>query len=101
MISRKGREQLFDFAIELTILIHQIYMDSPVGGALHIVLDDGNTEDHFINWCIENSIAELHGDRKNMYERCAKMLLEINESERLDFIATQFSIERKWRICNG
>lgn len=100
MTSRKEREQLFDFAIELTILIHQIYMDSPVGGALHIVLDDGNTEDHFIDWCIENSIAELHGDRKNMYERCAKMLLEINESERLDFIATQFSIERKWRIRN-
>lgn len=101
MTSRKERERLFDFAIELTILIHEIYMDSPVGGALHIVLDDGNTEDHFINWCIENSIAELTGDRKDMYERCAKMLLEINESERLDFIATQFSFERKWGTRNG
>lgn len=101
MVSIKERKRLFDFAIELTVLIHEIYMDSSVGGALHIVLDDGNTEDHFINWCIENSIAELNGDRKDMYERCAKMLLEINESERLHFIATHFSIERKWGIRNG
>lgn len=101
MTSKIEQKRLFDFAIELTILIHEIYMDSPVGGALHIVLDDGNTEDYFINWCIENSIAKLPGDRKDMYERCAKMLLEISESERLDFIATHFSIERKWGVRNG
>ncbi len=28
-----------------------------VGGALHIVLDDGNLEEHHIRWCLEQAKA--------------------------------------------
>lgn len=31
-----------------------------VGGSLHIVLDDGNTEDKHVKWCIEH--AKERGD---------------------------------------
>ena len=39
-------------------LIKQIYKKYPSGGALHIVLDDGNDDDGCILWCLQNSILD-------------------------------------------
>jgi len=61
-------------------LIVKIYDKYPRGGALHIVLDDGNTEDRNIYWCIENSIRELSAD-KEIFEECAISLMKLG-SER-------------------
>jgi hypothetical protein len=33
--------------------IAELYAFNPVGGALHIVLDDGNTDDESIKYCLE------------------------------------------------
>jgi hypothetical protein len=68
----------------LSKLIHDFYVDESVGGSLHIVLDDGNTADSHIRWCLENSIMKANDKtariiaeellklddqtRKNMYE---------------------------------
>ena len=82
--------------IELTVLMNAIYASNPVGGALHIVLDDGNTEDVHIKWCMENSIADLVGKEHDLYYRCAELLLQMNEWERLYAISNFFEIDRKW-----
>lgn len=37
---------------KLTQEIERIYEINNVGGPLHIVLDDGNVEDHFIAWAV-------------------------------------------------
>lgn len=82
--------------IELAVLMNHIYTTEPAGGALHIVLGDGNTEDEHIKWCIDNSIAELVGTEHDAYLRCAELLLQMTEPERLDAIAFFFGISRKW-----
>lgn len=63
---------------DLKDLIEAIYEISCVGGALHIVLDDGNLKDKDIQWCIDNSIKKCD----NIVERvlcleCAKLLLSL------------------------
>lgn len=63
---------------DLKDLIEAIYEISCVGGALHIVLDDGNLKDKDIQWCIDNSIKQCD----NIVERvlcleCAKLLLSL------------------------
>jgi len=44
-------------------LILEYYIDNSAGGALHIVLDDGNLEDRHIHWCLNNAIKENKDDR--------------------------------------
>lgn len=73
---RNLREEAID-------LIVQIYKKYPSGGALHIVIGDGNTEDHHIYWCIENSIKELEND-KELFERCAICLMKLGTERRRD-----------------
>ena len=70
-------------------LIKQIYKKYSTGGALHIVLDDYNTDDENILWCLQNSIPDEEfcekQDRK-MFERCAINLIKINENRRKNVI---------------
>lgn len=56
--------------------IKDVYRKYPSGGALHIVIDDGNTEDEHIYWCIENSIREATQD-KDLFKKCAINLMKI------------------------
>lgn len=72
--------------IEETIeIIKNIYIKYSTGGALHIVLDDLNTDDEYILWCLQNSIIDENfcdkEDRK-MFEQCAINLIKINENKR-------------------
>jgi hypothetical protein len=70
-------DKLFTETIEL---IKRIYKKYPGGGALHIVLDDGNDDDRCILWCLQNSIPDKNfckvEDRK-MFEQCAINLLKL------------------------
>lgn len=63
--------------LELYDVIAQIYARDGVGGALHIVLDDGNTEDHHIKWCVEELMKARHypDDEQRLYLRCAELLM--------------------------
>ena len=67
MISQEQVMELYD-------VIAQIYARNGVGGALHIVLDDGNTEDHHIEWCIEN-MQDYPEEEQKLYIRCAELLM--------------------------
>jgi hypothetical protein len=62
--------------LELYEVIAQIYAINGVGGALHIVLDDGITEDHHIKWCIEN-MQDYPEVEQRLYQRCADLLMLI------------------------
>ena len=90
------RRDKYENAIELVVLINAIYLMNPVGGALHIVLDDGNTEDEFIKWCMENSIAELVGREHDIYYRCAELLLAMSDRDRMSVITDYFKYDYKW-----
>ena len=67
---------------ELYDVIAQIYAKHPTGGPLHNVLDDGNTEDHNIAWCISHSIADYHGEDRQLFLRCVQLLMEIKSPRR-------------------
>ena len=63
---------------EIISEIQEIYKTNPAGGALHIVLDDGNTESHFIQWCFANSIPKIeNAEMRELFVKCACNLLEI------------------------
>jgi hypothetical protein len=71
--------------------VHQIYKKDSVGGALHIVLDDGNTESHHIQWCLDNSIPKIEKIKeRELYEKCAKNLLKMSERKRNKCITQAF-----------
>jgi hypothetical protein len=48
------------------------------GGSLHIVLDDGNIEDHHIRYCAE--FAEKRGDGEGV--ELARLLLRMSRTQR-------------------
>ena len=63
---------------EIISEIKEIYDYYPAGGALHIVLDDGNTDSHFIRWCLANSIPKIEDtEMRELFVKCACDLLEI------------------------
>ncbi len=49
-----------------------------VGGSLHIVLDDGNTEDDHVKWCIE--YAKERGDAAGV--ELGETLLRMSRTQR-------------------
>lgn len=78
--------------LELYEVIAQIYAINGVGGALHIVLDDGNTEDHHIKWCIEN-MQDYPEEEQRLYLRCADLLMLVkNPRNRYRKIEKAFDI---------
>ena len=63
---------------EIISEIQKIYKAHSAGGALHIVLDDGNTESCFIQWCLANSIPKIEDtEMRELFVKCACDLLEI------------------------
>ena len=72
-----------DIKKRIACLVDIIYDDNCVGGALHIVLDDGNIRSEDINWCLENTIEEMpEGNAKKIYKECAELLLILSYSKR-------------------
>lgn len=66
---------------ELIKIIYTKY--SCVGGALHIVLDDGNIEDDFIKICLNNDISKISNkEEREVYTECAELLLKLSFSSR-------------------
>ena len=66
-------------------IIKKIYDLSPCGGALHIVLDDGNTEDRHIAWCLMHSIPEIEDEsERSLYAQCAVNLIKLGTERKRD-----------------
>lgn len=67
--------------------IKRIYNSFPTGGALHIVLDDGNLGDSDILWCLENTIPKIDEKlTRRLFESCANALLKLSLEEREELI---------------
>ena len=68
---------------EVMILVKEYYKENPVGGNLHIVLDDGNVKDSNVQFCLNQ--AEENGDVKGV--ELAKILLQMSKTQRLKLYA--------------
>lgn len=55
------------------------------GGSLHVVLDDGNVEDHFVEFCMEE--ARKMGDVAGV--ALAELLLGMSKTQRRKLMATR------------
>lgn len=62
-------------------MIKQIYRKYPTGGALHIVLDDGNVDDSNIIWCLQNSIIAEKEDCR-LFINCAVNLFKLKTNRK-------------------
>ena len=63
--------------------IKRLYAMNSVGGALHIVLDDENIENHHILWCLLNTIPEVEDtEERKLSEDIANELLKMAEDDR-------------------
>jgi hypothetical protein len=71
---------------EVIALIGKVYEFSLSGGNAHTVLDDENTENHNIRWCLDETIPEnafRAPPRQIAAERaCLNAMLELTEDER-------------------
>lgn len=62
-------------------LCRKLYRRHSGGGNLHIVLDDGNIENHNIQSCIDDAIKE----KDKLSIEIEHLLLEMTETEREEF----------------
>lgn len=75
--------------------IKMIYRQHAAGGLLHIVLDDGNTEDDYLEFCVQSvarAVNSADGDPRDIWLHCIEMacamlLVEMSEDERNTTIA--------------
>ena len=58
-------------------VIAQIYAKYPTGGALHIVLDDGNTENRNIDFCIRHAVPHYPEEDQRLFVKCADLLFKV------------------------
>lgn len=87
---------------EILNLITKIYAhpEGGAGGPLHIVLDDGNTRDKDIQFCLTPETMDgFPDDIQALAKECGEALLEFgDEDERGDLIDRHWETERKKRI---
>ena len=78
-------------------LIKMIYRHEAAGGLLHIVLDDGNVEDDYVNYCVAavSSRAEKDGEEYVWFHlvemACIMLISMMDEAERTEVI------EQAWK----
>lgn len=69
------------------VLVKVLYeeLGERAGGLLHIVLDDGNLEDHNIQWCIEYCNRKENAQRidKDICLEIAQRMLKLSYTERM------------------
>ena len=82
-IYQLGKQLLYKRTLELK---SKIYAKYPVGGALHIVLDDGNIDNCHIECCMDD-INALKEDREIFLE-CANNLLKMSKRQRYKIYRT-------------
>ena len=63
---------------EVMPLVRRLYERNPVGCCLHIVLDDGNVEDHSVEFCIDQAHDRGHEECLEL----AKILFRMSRTQR-------------------
>lgn len=64
---------------EVRPLVRELYMRHATGCCLHIVLDDNNIEDGFVQYCLDYAVERKHEDCL----RLAIILLSMSKTQRL------------------
>lgn len=82
----------------INLLVEILYEDlgECCGGLLHIVLDDGNLENHHIKWCIEQCEKRENFNRsdKLLCKRIANEMLGLTmEQRRLVYYSNGFDLK--------
>ena len=67
---------------DLMEAIKKVYSFCGIGSELHIVLDDGNVEEHHITWCMERFPQIEDGNERLACEECAALLLKLPRNAR-------------------
>lgn len=65
----------------LTNLIDAYYTTESTGGTCHIILDDGNYDDHSVDFCMK--YAEEHSDMMGLTIASFLKMLTVEERERV------------------
>jgi hypothetical protein len=73
-------------------LLRDYVRDNPVGGSLHVVLDDGNIENSSIETCL-NTAKELNDERAIVL---ANLLLKMSRTQRKKLCHLYVGMERNW-----
>ena len=83
---------------EIVSLIKELYKKEPVGGMLHIVLDDFNIDDDDLEWCIEYCNQEENRDRhdRDICIEIAQKMLKLSREAR-----TLICYQWDKKFCNG
>lgn len=63
-------------------LLKKIYEKYPSGGAMHVVLDDGNFETRCIVWCLVNAVPEVEEPDRSLFVKISGILLDMPEKQR-------------------
>ena len=72
---------------EIQKLIEALYEDHPTGGYLHIMLDDGNMDDGFLNFCegeVNANKFNIPPEAIGIHRDCLAALRTMTEDERLE-----------------
>lgn len=71
------------------------------GGLLHIVTDDGNLEDHHIEWCLEECNKHPEREESEIGKLICKELLKLSmEQRRLTYAPDWSFVCRGWDHCD-
>ena len=79
VVKRLEKDQMKPTVPQILPFVQALYEVEIVGGSLHIMLDDGNTEDNHVDYCIES--AKKRGDVYG--ELLARALKFMSETQRL------------------
>jgi hypothetical protein len=73
--------------------VRELFVWCPVGGALHIVVDDWNVEDHHLTWCLAPEQMTQYGadepEGRAAEHFAGLALLPLTEEERLSALALE------------
>lgn len=82
---------------EVLPLVRELYRESEAGGPLHIVLDDGNISDEYVQWCINEAIPQ-YGENwhatpdpvRDLCYRIAAMMLQMTTTQRRKLVSLSY-----------
>jgi hypothetical protein len=85
---------LYELRQDYYNLVDILYVKNAVGGKCHIVCDDGNVEDHHIQFCIDLIEADIEEPKwfKLLQLSILQLLLSVPKEDR-EFIQTGVYIE--------
>jgi len=77
--AQQSKHKLFEETMQLKRKIYEKY---PTGGCLHIVLEDGNLENHYIEDSLVEAEKLTEEEDRELFIKCASNLLIMTRTQR-------------------